>query len=58
MKSPIVFIIIVVGALSLGLLSDAGHFLWPVVLIVAAAYLIGQSPLFLAKLRNLACGTP
>jgi uncharacterized integral membrane protein len=52
MKSLAVFILIVVGSISLGLLLDAGHFLWPVVAIIVGAYLIGQLPTLLAKSRN------
>lgn len=47
------FALIVAGSLSLGLLLNAGHFLWPVVLIVAGAYIV---PTLFVKLRNLYLG--
>jgi hypothetical protein len=43
------FVLIVAGSLSLGLLLDAGHFLWPVVLIAAGAYIV---PTLLMKICN------
>ena len=46
------FALIVLGSLSLGLLADAGHVLWPIVLIVAGAYVLGQAPTLLVKLRS------
>lgn len=52
MKSFAVFLLIVAGSIGIGLLLDAGHFLWPVVTIIVGAYLIGQSPAILAKFRN------
>jgi hypothetical protein len=45
-----IFLLIAIGALALGLLLNAGHFLWPMVLITAGAYIV---PTLYVKLRNL-----
>jgi hypothetical protein len=47
------FALIVVGLVSLGLLADAGHVFWPIILIVAGAYIV---PTLFLKLRNFYLG--
>ena len=45
-----IFALIVFGAFGLGLLLNAGHFLWPMVVIIGGAYII---PTIFVKIRNL-----
>ena len=52
MKSLAVFIFILVGFISLGLLLDAGRFLWPAVAVIVGAYVVGQLPAWWTKVRN------
>jgi uncharacterized integral membrane protein len=52
MKALTFFVLIVVGSISLGLLLDAGHFLWPIVVVIVGVYIIGQTPMLFAKFRK------
>jgi hypothetical protein len=48
-----IFLLLAVGALGLGLLLNAGHFLWPMVAIAAGAYIV---PTLYVKLRKSPTG--
>jgi hypothetical protein len=46
------FALIVVGALSIGLVLGVGHFFWPGVLLIAGAYLLGKASQYLFSPRS------
>jgi hypothetical protein len=52
MKSLAVFMLVVVGSIGLGMLLHAGRIFWPAFAVIVGAYIIGQLPAWLKKVRS------